>query len=336
MRQSKIELLRFLCALGVIFFHVGGIEELWPSWLYVVFSPFAEVPIPIFIIITGYMSFNNKKNRGVYYLITCFYYYLLFLLLETLINIENENFVFTNLLTGGSRWWYLWSMIPIYFVGPFYNIISKTFSKYQLLFFIVILLSVFYLTSEIKYSFPPSLGNFVYLSCGYLIGNWLNRYEKDIKIFIKLWFSYIYIISMLIIEIIIFATIKYVDDSPIGPHVLILAISIFTIFNNFKIKNNKFINFLGSLSLSFYLFHYSLFEVILIYLDNYINTYDRNLLLIIYFFITTLSTFIFSIIIIFPINLLIKNTNKLYNFIYSFIYEKISNKMKKVKIDNNN
>ncbi|AKX34647.1 hypothetical protein SLITO_v1c10360 [Spiroplasma litorale] len=327
MRKSSIEILRFLCALAVVFFHVGGIKELWPTWLYVVFAPIAEVPIPVFIIITGYMSFNNTKNRGVYYIITCLYYYLLFLGVETLLNIDNNSFEFKSILKGGSRWWYLWSMIPVYILGPIFNIISKSLTKRQLLFFIVVLFIIFYSLSRIKYDFPPSAGNVLYLSCGYFVGTWLKKHENDVSLKIRLNCSYAYILLMTLCEIIIFAITNYVDDSPVGPHVLVLAIAIFTIFNNLNIKNKKIYNFLGMLALPIYLFHYSFFEKLLKYLYPLISNLNSNLILLILLLSTSLVIFIFCAIIIYPMNYATKYTNKL----MLLIYFKIINKNKAIK-----
>lgn len=209
--------------------------------------------------------------------------------------------------------WFVTCYLLLYLLHPYLNIIINTISKNQLLLFNVVTFVLYILIGSIKSDllFNNSLIMFIVI---YMFIAYVKLYMKEFQAntkknvilfivsFLCLLLSYTMLniigsgaltfkISFLSNKIIHFNTLS-------NPFILLSSIAIFNIFNNFKEKNNKVINYISSLTLLLYIIHENILLIRYIRPLYYIyiyNNFGYNYI-IIWVLLFTLLWFVFSLL----------------------------------------
>lgn len=343
-RMSNYELLRIFAMLLVITSHFC-VHSSWPIqagagfslnfFLANVFSVGAIANI-IFVIITGYFLVKSKINyKKIIALIMEMYFYSLIILVVI--------FVFTNhkitlhelkasILPFPYGNWFCVTYIVLYLFLPAINKLISVLSKREMFAVIVTMFLVFSIMPTILGE--PNFSNLSIFVLGYFIGAYIRLYHEKNHIKTRK------IISLLIITITVTISsivVRYWIDANTGkgveishisyflvnnrsPFVVIIALSLFSLFKRFKIKSNNVINTISRSVLGIYLIHENVF------LRNYIwqemVTIDSNTVGVfefLLFAITKILAVFLSCLIIDQIRILL----------FGRIEEKISDKINK-------
>ncbi|WP_342276334.1 acyltransferase family protein [Spiroplasma endosymbiont of Nebria brevicollis] len=332
-RNSKYELLRFICSLMIIMLHIKGHEKVPENWLFANSQIICNLPVIMFMFLTGFFLVNSNKTRFWYILSTIIIYYFLNLIIGYLIiYYDNLNHCYStkDLFFGGRDWWYLWTLPIIYLLSPFINLSIKTINKWYFINSLLIIYILFSFFSNLEYNIFGA-GQLLFLIIIYCLGAWykINFEQFGLKKIVFI-LAIIFLFTLQIINNLLFCFKNILLPITTSNFLSVLStLALFIIFQNIKIKQNIFLNYIGKLSLPIYLFHY-LFEFIIMKnimsnIDIDINLYP-SLFLLIYWTICFLITFIFSLIILYPSNFLILNFNNFLLIIKNkilFISEKI-------------
>ena len=344
-RESNIELYRIFLMLLIIAHHYvihPGLDTIiyndffsFKSVYIAIFGAFGKIGINCFVLITGYFmcesNINLKKFTKLLLEIE-FYKIIIFVILCLT---GNDSFTIMNFAR---------SVLPVTFITnnftscyllfylfiPFINILIKNIKRKQHLTLIIMLLFIY----SILGSIPSFILKFNYISFFifiYLIGAYIRKYKilvlenrkKCMIINIVLMFLSI---SSIILGMLAFEKYNmkimyfFVNDSN-KILAVFLAISIFYLFKNMKIKYNKYINQIAL----------SIFGVLLIHNDNksmrillwnkifkVVDTYNKS-------FIYVFMHSILSVLIIFIICVIIDQIR--IKFIEKPLFNKISDKL---------
>jgi surface polysaccharide O-acyltransferase-like enzyme len=293
-RSSQYELLRFLAAFFVLAFHCLGSKY---TWTWSVFNIFLVVPVPLFIIISGFFLANTKKAKILKYLWMLLIVYLLNIFISYFFfkyNLIHENAQYRVtwqwvLSFGWGPWWYFWTIPILYLLAPFLNYGLKAINKWYSLTFIVILYVIWFFTMNIIY-YPQRLvgaGQIVFFVAIYMLGAWWKLYGTQLNTKnLALKIAIITLATIEIINLILFATLKITlftmgQDWIVGgydsvgqtnatfagkdtaqPFTVISALAIFIVFQNLKLNYHWFLNFLGRLSIPIFLYHFAFMNVV--------------------------------------------------------------------------
>ncbi len=279
-RNNTIDLLKFLCMIGVILIHLTGqgglINYQYNSFFsynfYLLFNNVLRICLNIFCIITGYLYISKSKiySRNIVNIISNVILYSIIIVLIfysfNLFNVKNLglmymiNSIFPSMI---GRYWFITCYILLFFMIPyinyFINSISKNvFKKLLIILFILLciipeLLCYDYFRLEFGYS-PFWL---IYL---YLIGAYIRLYGIEISSKKKI---VIVLLSILINCLIVFYTKNYLSSSNlfyhlgeyyVSPFMVIPSVLLFDLFSHVNI-NNVLISRIGKYSLAVYIIH---------------------------------------------------------------------------------
>ena len=277
MRNSRIELLRIFSMIMIVLSHYtvhNGINN-WE--LPLGFNRFlleiiklGNIGVIIFVMITGYFGIQNKKTlniKKIFLLIfeTLFYsiiFYLLFIILGKA-NFSIDSILHNFFPITFKSYWFMTVFIVLYFLIPYINIFLKSMTRNTYLSFLFTCILFFFvlqiLTGQNYYS-----SEIIYFILFYSIGAYLYLYKDNFfskknnsKLCMMLSIS-ILILSVVIIDLIGKNNYSIVKHSThlfnlFSPVCLLLAISIFSLFINNNIFNNKIINKISSCVLGVYL-----------------------------------------------------------------------------------
>ncbi len=181
------------------------------------------------------------------------------------INVDSKYILYSLFPNIFANNWFVTCYILLYLVHPYLNIIIKSLSKNQLLVFNIVTFILYMLIGSIKSDllFNNQLIMFIVI---YMYVAYVKFYMRDFHTNMKK-NVYLFIISSLFIllsylalnwlvlnighwqnKIIHFNTLS-------NPFILLSAISIFNISNNFKERNIKVINYISSITLLIYIIH---------------------------------------------------------------------------------
>ncbi len=360
-RKSNIELLRIVAMLLIISFHYCFhsnyvVDSLnFNAVIVKSFYFFGELGVDLFILITGY--FCSKSEFSVKKLIKLIlevnFYYLFCVLLTFCFDfgfkVKVDTFkdcflLFFNVITN--KYWFITMYIIAYTLSPYINIIINNISKENYKKLIITLLVIWCIIPTIFGIFYNSTESLLYYNrliwfmVMYLIGGYIRKYQ--IKFFEKKKNTYILAIGsflFMILSIFVFYRYRYflanLGNTEIAyfwpPNTLpmvLLSISVFEIFLNLKIKNNKLINVVASTTLGIYMVHDGLFykfiwDKVLKSTDHLYSRYS-----ICYILISTALIFVFGAIIELIRQFIEKHT--VTKFLNSKYFDKICNISKKV------
>ena len=235
-------------------------------------SQFFNVGVSIFFFISGYLFGKKGVNCTVKefykrrYWRVFFTYHIFLLILFILYLILNQEIIFVRWLSyvfciqtivqsnilGAGHLWFLTVIMICYLVTPFLNNFrsSKNMGLVILTSFMISIIIAF----TIKEGLGGNLTGMTTYFIGYYVGMIDYKYSKK---------SYILATVFIVISVILRLIFKYTFDGTILYNVIltfitqnIFAISIFVIFKNLDLKENKLITFIDSISYEIYLVHY--------------------------------------------------------------------------------
>ncbi|MBR4419204.1 MAG: acyltransferase family protein [Clostridia bacterium] len=278
-RIEWIVVLRALACMAVVMNHVIGCCIVSPnsvgSLLNKVFLyPFCLFAVPVFIMISGCLLLNPKREVSLKKIIS----YMLrimclgalfgffYCLSSNLYTLNSKNFfdfitklptvIFHSckdlILNDGSHLWYLVILIGLYVVTPVLRIFVKHADKKTSLFILLLLFVTTCVIPTINDYFDiyiftfANVDKFIFI---YLVGYYL-AYTDLIKD------KYIYVCGIIGIVFFVIACCFGVSDQ-LDMFMILEAMMIFRMFSSgkLKIKNNKIINCLSKYSLGIYLIH---------------------------------------------------------------------------------
>lgn len=323
-RKSNLELLRIVAILLVILshFNVFGNYPAYESGTainYILKSIFITGAIAnaIFVIITGYfMVESNVKYKKIIKLSLelCFYTYLIAIIAylinpQLITKSEIIKILFPNIWGN----WFLVYYILLYLFIPYLNKLIHSLDKKELKNIIILM---FVLFSVVQILTLKALGysNHAMFILYYFIGSYIRLYPCELfknnkKIFIFMMCNIcLAILSILVIiklglmlnnPAIIESCIYFVRNNN-SPFVIGIAVSIFLLFNNFNIRNNKTINSIASSVLGIYLIHENVYVRTVIWqqiLPNVNYYYKSPMVFIMFAIFKVLAVFILCLII---------------------------------------
>lgn len=290
-RKSNIELLRIIAMLLIILHHAiihgifGGVwsfptEESYRiflngTFIYEILYFGGKFGVHVFIMITGYfmISSNVSAKSIVKFWLPVFTWSLIFLVLTILGMPSEETVSLTEIVKSifpiiFNRYWFAQSYLILYLLIPVLNTIHKRLAKevrlYFMLFLFMFMIIIPTFTTQYLIGDNP-VPLFIFL---YYIGASVKDYEKWISKRIKIFKIMIpisiilYVLSVLFLNIIglflrsetilIHSTIFSSQYSLIE---LIFSISVFVLFTQMKIPNNRLINRCASSTFGIYLIH---------------------------------------------------------------------------------
>lgn len=285
-RKSNIELLRIVSMLLIISFHYvyksGYVFESLSinSFIVKTFYLFGELGVNLFVLITGYFMIKGQFSlkKLIRLILEVEFCHLLALIIAHNVGIITFNnpirdniLLFFPIIKG--EYWFITAYILLYIFSPFLNILlqkmeKRTYQKFLIICIIIFSIiptffGIFFNTTEgfLFYS------RFIWLIVIYSVGAYINLYQinifKNKRIIITsaaISFGIMLLGILIIYKFInIFGKLGTTEVAYFWPPntipMFILSISIFEIFLNIKIKNNKIINTLASTTLCVYILH---------------------------------------------------------------------------------
>ena len=262
-RDSNIELLRIITMIMIILHHIALYTDLANDnvVLYIILIVLGKLGVDIFILITGYFQVNKKFSfKKVISLYAQIWFYSVSI--EIIAMITNPGYKFNirsifPILT--CRYWFMNAYLLMYILSPFLNKIMNTAKKETMNKAIKVILAVLTVST---FSFMNKVIGVIFLFlAAYMLGAYIKLYDirilkdkpqKDIIIYaLSAW------IILLFMKVIYQKCYPRIicDDSERSIINVILAVLIFYVFKNMKMKKNCIINYLGKCSLAVYLFH---------------------------------------------------------------------------------
>lgn len=318
-RQSNFEILRIISILLIISFHIT-IKSNYiintlnlKNYLIKTFMFYGELGVNLFILISGYFQIKSKfkKEKVIKIIIEILFYNTFQVILAYYL--INEPIKIINLIY--SPYWFIRSYLIIYLLSPIINEILLKLNKKiykQLLLTSILIWSIYPTIIGLVKLDTESIDIYnrtIWLILMYILGAYINIYNVK-KLDNKKTNILIIIITYLIllISIPIFYKLKqsipYYNQieiaffwTPNNILMLTLSLSIFMLFKNITIKNNKIINKIASTTLGIYMIHDGFLARYIN--NNLINTtkYFNSRYAIIYILIITIIIFIIGVII---------------------------------------
>lgn len=271
-RESNIELLRITLMLMIISHHVivHGLglkniilpENKISNSVYIEFllNSFLVIGVNVFVFISGYFGIKFNLKRIISIVIQAISYSVIFYLALCLINKADFNivsFIKSFFPISLNIWWFITTYFGLYILAPFLNAGMKNIPKPE---FSYILIGIFILNCFSSFIFGGiskngyDLFNFIFL---YLLGRIFKQNDMTIK----------YAGATLLLctgtVAVLGSIFVYLNKYSLAWHlfyynnpVLILsAVSLFFIFQNLKVGNNRYINNTAQLILGVYMIH---------------------------------------------------------------------------------
>ena len=287
-RQSNIELLRIICILFIICFHivyhndwsnVNGVgnngvfdPEYLSSGVFILQSilPLGIIAVDVFVLITGYFLIYSNKikiEKTLKLWIQMLFYSLTIVAVFFFcfgLDLTVEKIFRAITPVSSNIWWFCSSYLFLLLLSPFINTIVANVDERKMAMLLLLLLVLWFIIPLITGN--RNQGNeLLWFIIIYLIGGLIRKKKDNYQRKPSVYFSYallIYIITVgLIIVFDYYDPIIYKFDH-ISAIVfrnsivcLLAAIFVFLAFNNMKIKNNRAINYVASLTLGIYLLH---------------------------------------------------------------------------------
>lgn len=283
-RDSNIELLRIISMIMIVVHHYemyagftnSGNLSL-NSYIEIVLYSFGKLGVNIFVIISGYFLINSRFNtkKLIKLWMQIFFYSVSIMIILKMLNIVNvttkENFKYFFPISY-KKYWFASTYMYLYLIFPFLNKFAHGIDKKTYKVVLILLSMMFSITYSIIYksnSFQTDTGTFeslvwfvfLYLLAGYIkiYGiKFLENKRKNIIFTIILLIVFLGILFISHFIYIKFHKLKNIINYYTRMNsifLLLLAVTIFYVFKNIKIKNNKVINLIARNSFAVYLIH---------------------------------------------------------------------------------
>lgn len=148
-RETELDILRLLAALGVIFTHASGIDEGSGADL-VFLTATVTWHVPVFVMLSGRFFLDpgrempvEKLLKSIARLISAFLFwnlvYQIYYILTGTYDSLNWKGILSQALVGPYHFWYLYMLVGLYAITPFLRKIteSRVLSRYFLLLFLI-------------------------------------------------------------------------------------------------------------------------------------------------------------------------------------------------------
>lgn len=326
-RKSNIELLRIISILLIISFHYvykGGLtfeKFCFNEFLVKIFWMFGELGVNLFILITGYFLSKGKISykKIIYLILEINFYHLILTFIGIKLNIKKitgiKQLICSFFPTLFNQYWFITAYIIIYLMAPYFNILIESMEKRVYKKFIIITLLLWCIIPTIfgiLYNSTETLlyyNRLIWLIIMYFVGAYMRIHSinlintKKKSLIVSSVSFLLMLISILVIgKFNIF--FKKVGTTEIAyfwrPNTILmflLSISIFKIFLDIDIKNNRIINKIASTTLGIYIIHDSLLNKYIFYNIFKSNTYENSKFLILNIIYATFVIFVVCVII---------------------------------------
>ena len=296
-RLNNYDLLRILCAIGVILIHVTGTyignsttlinqnKEINYTLIEAFFDCIGRFAVPVFLMLTGVFTLSNPKNKNFSYFykksiknifVPTIIFTILYIIYQIIISFTFKDIslksIRYNVIHGEPYYhlWYMYMLIGVYMLIPFIirlkdDIGIKRFKMVSILFFPIAILSLW--TTEFKFNWNFGMS---FLYCSYvMIGYIISKNVKNkslIKFIIFLILGILleifatYKVNDIILKGISFSELKYTIQGQESPIIAIASVFIFIAFSNLEIKQNFY--FISNLTFYIYLIHAGVWDVI--------------------------------------------------------------------------
>lgn len=299
-RNSSIELLRLLCMIFIVAYHVMLKTPMWAEAKYRAVSLVFHVGVPVFILISGYFQIRfNWKSLCRFVGMVVFYVLLLFGL-NWYLGEPKGNLFYALTPISHAGFWDLW-FIPCYFflyiISPFYNKFINAISNKEL-WALVLAMGIINYYFGWLFQAPglyrgANLLNFLMI---YTIGTMLHRYKEG---FVKFKRRGVIIVCVLF-NVIVWAGYSFLPwgreawfrffFNYDGPGTLLNSVLLFMVFAGFSFSN-KTVNSVLKSSFAIYILHANCIVVPLLTGFFYNQFYSRNTLA------TLASVLLFSVVV---------------------------------------
>lgn len=298
MRQSNLELCRIVSILLVVLVHANYAWQGWPTDINTCSIPslyteaFAIIGVNVFVMLTGYFSAKPKLPS----LINLTYICLFYAIVRLSFGFFNDDLVETEVLYITKSNWFIVSYLILLFIAPILNTYVESVSKCKLegvilaLFIFETYYGWFPALCQVNpgYGYGYSVLSFIKL---YLIARYIRL--NGLPFIFKKYSLVVYIICSILIGSMAYfqlskglhtnlSTLSYGYNNPI---VLLASIAFFSFFENLKIGNQKWINYIAQSCLAVLLLHgsYSTAGWMKAYFGDTYNSYDGVILIPIWF-----------------------------------------------------
>lgn len=277
-RESNIELLRIFAMMMIVAYHsvrhnltyIQGTEI--HQGIGAVLLGIGQLGVTVFVLISGYFQIDKefKTKRVVRVYLQLLFYSISMMIICTVFKFAEFNklaIIRAFLPVSYNEYWFFSAYIILCVLTPFLNKFAKSLEKEnykKMLIIFTVIFSVIYSLLYSSRSYSVGDGNlgavawFIYL---YLLAGYIKLYKINILENKKT----LYILTITVF--IIFATLLiflnqtrnhtafywYVKINSI--FILTLAVLVFYIFKNAKIKQSKIINYIASLTFPVYIIH---------------------------------------------------------------------------------
>lgn len=310
-RDSNFELLRIIAMFLVLVYHANGqsigsvsysdyVENPINALTRTLFTSISVICVNLFILISGWFGIKPSLKGFIGFLFQCIYIYggiYLFLILIGKESFSLHGIGITLCLSGGIGW-FVPSYMMLYILAPILNKFIESTSSKDIGKFLI----AFYIFQTI-YTYTKGTiflnGGFTPISFMglYVLARFIRNYKSDNY---KLG-STLYIITTILLIIINFVILKF--NLPINiyqysdPFVIISSCGFLMWASTWKLKYNKYINWISSSSFAVYLFHQypfdnRFFEIVA--RNIYEEYFGFKFLIIIFIFLV--STFMLGIL----------------------------------------
>lgn len=236
----------------------------------VIFRTLIRFAVPCFIMITGCLLLNPKKDMTVdkikiylkRILLVLAIFGFTFAFIEAFISINNKNLInivlvaLSNLIQGNvwNHMWYLYCLIGLYILTPLLRKFVKDFSEKEVKFTLICLFILSCLIPTINHIFKLNISTFYLEGLNYLFIYLCGYYITCTNIFKE---KYFYIGGLIGIVGFFICCYFNVYNSQMNVFMILEAMAIVKLFSTekIKIKPNKFINLISKYSFTIYLVH---------------------------------------------------------------------------------
>ncbi len=362
-RNSSIELLKIIAIIMIVISHSIPSTNYMPyseislnlqvssanmqNILFTLLSHFGQIGNAIFIVCSSYFLIDKKNVKvkkirdiivdTIMISLFCLVIGILLKFKPTVVEIQQQLFPILN-----NNNWFIGCYLLFYIIHPFLNMIIKNVNQQQLLsinIFNIIIYCIANLLKGESYYFNPLIGFIVIYFIVAYVKLYLKNVSKSKKInLIILITSIISLISIILLTNYLglhrnFYTTRIQHWNRINnPLIILIGITSFNLLSQKKF-NNKFINYISSLSLLIYLISENLFlkKRFFIILFAYIYYYLSYEHIVLYTIVLSIATFIISVIIATIYKETIgKTVKEIFDIIFKYIekgYLYITNKL---------